>query len=67
MKFAFSHKVMDLELGFPKTGDHAISLVGYRKEGDLFIVKDSNFPGTRSVKANNLLLSLEEVIFVKGR
>lgn len=58
---------MNLDLGFAETGNHAISLVGYKKEGDLFIVKDSNFGGTRNVKANNLLLSMEEIIFVKGR
>jgi hypothetical protein len=56
---------LELNSLFPKSGNHAVALVGYQTQGDMFLIKDSNKPGLVRMSANRLLPSLEEAYALK--
>lgn len=50
---------------FSSSGDHAVALVGYKTDGDLFLIRDSNKAGLKLLSANNLLPSINEAFALK--
>ena len=63
--YGFKTSHTEINSKFPAYSNHAIALVGYQTQGDVFLIKDSNRPGLIKMAANKLLPCVNEAYAIK--